>query len=307
MSSFETTEARVIRMLGTRMYRSKDGWPRDMEPVDAYIDELTKDRTKAISSVLRNVDSPHAANRYFAGRLAEFLCNPIEENETKQAESMLRAICGKVAHEGDERVLTQYVSAIGNGTTSFSFVIPRLLELSRSDLFNVRLAATQELNLALLDDVYDEDVVERLIKLSSDEELEIRNWATFALGTSYMSGDDVSHEDPAICEALVKRLKDPYLEARDEAIDGLAARGDERGIAALQKRLRMVTVTNLNVRSAGTYGNPLFYEDLVRVATKYPANEYDHWAQLRCNPDPNIRASAPVLMYLQMQLLGSSE
>jgi len=293
MSSFEAVEARAIRMLGTRMYRSKDGWPRDMKLVDAYIETLASDHVMAVSSVLRNIDSTHATNRYFGGRLADFLCNPIEADKIKQAESMLRAICGRVAHEGDERVLTQYVSAIGNGTTQFSFVIPRLLEVSSSDLFSVRLAATQELDFAQLDDVYDEDVSQRLIKLSSDAESEIRNWATFALGASYMSGDDVSHEDPAICEALVRRLNDACLEARDEAIDGLAARGDERGKPALQKRLRMVTITNLNVRSAGTYADPVFYEDLVLVVTKYPVNEYDKWAQLRCNPDAEIRAATP--------------
>jgi len=289
MSSYEAIAARAIRMLGTRMYRSKDGWPRDMKPVDAYINTLAGDRARAISSVLRNIDSPHVPNRYFGGRLAESLCNPIEESETKQAESILRAICGKVAHEGDERVLTQYVRAIGMGAAYSSFVVPRLLELSRSELFNVRLCATQSLNMAQLDDTYGAVVIERLIRLSSDAEAEIRNWATFALAT----GDDLDHESLSIRAALVQRLQDPDMEVRDEAIDGLANRGDERGIIPLLKRLRMVSVTNLNVRSAGTYGDPLFYEDLVRVAATYPANEYDHWAQLRCNLDPAIRAATP--------------
>lgn len=291
MSSFEAVEARVIKMLHTRMYRSKDGWPRDMKPVDDYMSKLAADRAAAVSSVLRNIDDAHVANRYFGGRLAEFLCNPIEADQTKQAESILRAICGKVGHESDERVLAQYVCAIGNGVGDFSFVIPRILELSKSRLFNVRLCTARELYFAMVDDKYGVAATERLIGLSSDEEPEIRNWATFALGASY--DEDERQEDAAIAEALVERLKDPYLEARDEAIDGLAVRGDKRGIAALQKRLRMVTVTNLNVRSAGTYADPVFYDDLVRAAEAYTPNEYDAWAQRRCNPDPAIRAATP--------------
>ena len=70
-----------------------------------------------------------------------------------------------------------------------------------------------------------------LIELMEDEADEVRNWATFGLG----SLSDVN--SPEVREALLKRLDDPFGEARDEAIWGLARRKETVALRMLLERL----------------------------------------------------------------------
>lgn len=63
-----------------------------------------------------------------------------------------------------------------------------------------------------------------LIELSADRDPEIRDWATFALGALSLQ------DSPALRDALVARLDDPDVDARIEAVHGLAVRGDTRAV-----------------------------------------------------------------------------
>ena len=69
--------------------------------------------------------------------------------------------------------------------------------------------------------------VETLIKLSSDADADVRDWATFGLGTL------IERDTPQVREALAARLTDADPDTRDEAIVGLATRGDTRAIEPL--------------------------------------------------------------------------
>ena len=61
-----------------------------------------------------------------------------------------------------------------------------------------------------------------LIALSADDDLDVRDWATFALGT-------LSEDDGApLRDALAARLDDEDEDVRLEAVHGLALRGDAR-------------------------------------------------------------------------------
>ncbi len=71
--------------------------------------------------------------------------------------------------------------------------------------------------------------IESLIVLTKDPEAHVRDWATFALGTQ------VEVDTPELREALVDRLADEDEDTRDEAIVGLARRGDRRMIPALPR------------------------------------------------------------------------
>ncbi len=75
------------------------------------------------------------------------------------------------------------------------------------------------------------DAIATLIELMDDAEDNVRDWATFELGTQ------CEVDTPAIRDALRKRLTDSYEEARSEAIWGLARRKDEQGLGLLLKRL----------------------------------------------------------------------
>ncbi|WP_194925021.1 HEAT repeat domain-containing protein [Catenulispora pinisilvae] len=75
------------------------------------------------------------------------------------------------------------------------------------------------------------DVTDALITLTRDPDPEVRDWATFGLGTQL-------HADgPEVRDALAARLADDYDDAAEEAMMGLARRGDPRARAALLDRL----------------------------------------------------------------------
>lgn len=77
----------------------------------------------------------------------------------------------------------------------------------------------------------DERAVAALIALSADADADVRDWATFALGTQ------VSLDTPAIREALAARLDDPHGDTQEEGMYGLALRLDPRAIPVLLELL----------------------------------------------------------------------
>ncbi|GAB4479393.1 MAG: hypothetical protein Kow00124_24970 [Anaerolineae bacterium] len=78
---------------------------------------------------------------------------------------------------------------------------------------------------------HNDQAVAALIALSEDEDAEVRNWATFGLGTQ------IEADSPAIRAALLARLEDADEEIRLEALAGLAARRDARALDALVEAL----------------------------------------------------------------------
>jgi len=75
------------------------------------------------------------------------------------------------------------------------------------------------------------DAIAVLIELMDDPNDNVRDWATFALGTQ------CSVDSAAIRDALRMRLTDLHQEARDEAVWGLAKRKDAQGLRMLIDRL----------------------------------------------------------------------
>lgn len=75
------------------------------------------------------------------------------------------------------------------------------------------------------------EAVEALIELSTDPDEDVRDWATFGLGSQ------MDLDTPRIREALCARLDDPDPITRAEAFVGLARRKDERVIAPLIEAL----------------------------------------------------------------------
>jgi HEAT repeat protein len=93
--------------------------------------------------------------------------------------------------------------------------IPALLALQNHADVRVRLGVVHGLSahctLAAIDG---------LIALSSDSDEEVRDWSTFGLAQL------IDADTPAVRAALHARLNDPCINARNEAIEGLATRGD---------------------------------------------------------------------------------
>jgi HEAT repeat protein len=89
-----------------------------------------------------------------------------------------------------------------------------------------------------------------LIGLSSDIDPEVRDWATFGLGT--LSDAD----GPDVRAALLARAEDAHHEARAEALFGLAVRHDPRAVPHLIRALRSPLVGGLEVDAAAAAADP---------------------------------------------------
>jgi HEAT repeats len=73
----------------------------------------------------------------------------------------------------------------------------------------------------------DERAIKALIQLSRDADHDVRNWATFGLGSLTKTDSE------EIREALVERLGETDDEIRGEALVGLVERGDHRAVEPL--------------------------------------------------------------------------
>jgi methionyl-tRNA formyltransferase len=95
-----------------------------------------------------------------------------------------------------------------------------------------------------------EQVVAALIELSADPDAAIRDWATFALGAL------AEHDSAELRDALVARLDDADADARIEAMQGLAVRGDTRAVEPA-----------LALLATGERGSSLWTRHALREAT----------------------------------------
>lgn len=128
---------------------------------------------------------------------------------TDQSVPILRALL----RDADEDVLTSSIHALahhGIGTST------DLYDLARHPSANVRYAVAH----ALGSDDAGEDELKLMIDLTRDSAVNVRDWATFALGSQCDS------DTPAIRAALRQRLDDEDGEVRGEAMMGLARRND---------------------------------------------------------------------------------
>ena len=92
--------------------------------------------------------------------------------------------------------------------------------------------------------------IDTLIALSDDDASEVRDWATFGLGSQ------IDTDTPEILDALLARVEDPDPDTRAEAIAGLVTRHDSRAVDALIGALSSHTVGSLEVEAARDLGTP---------------------------------------------------
>ncbi|HEY2794879.1 MAG TPA: hypothetical protein VGJ28_21145, partial [Micromonosporaceae bacterium] len=114
-----------------------------------------------------------------------------------------------------------------------------------------------------------------MIALTNDVDDEVRNWATFGLGTLLMvDGTDVR-------TALWNRCFDSYEEARAEGVRGLARRRDPVVLPMLAQMLAAVEVDDATIQAAAFLADPSLLGGLMM------RNPNDPWvveAQNACDP-----------------------
>jgi HEAT repeat protein len=107
------------------------------------------------------------------------------------------------------------------------------------------------------------EAIAGLIELTNDPVCQVRDWATFGLGTL------VDVDTPDVRKALWERLSDHDDDTRCEALVGLARRNDRRVIPALSSELRSGFVEALAVEAAEHIGDPQLLADLIALRERW--------------------------------------
>jgi len=167
-------------------------------------------------------------------------------------EECLRLLLEMLEDEPDHQVLPAILIGLSHLHRSET-VVPALRFRQHADA-DVRLAVVD----ALMGQE-DPSALNGLIGLMRDDDADVRDWATFSLGTQ------VEVDTPGIRDALAERLHDPDDVTRDEALVGLARRRDWRVIPALRAALASDSVSDLQIEAAALVGDPELYPQLVAL------------------------------------------
>jgi HEAT repeat protein len=152
------------------------------------------------------------------GKSSENAENPFVDESFKALTSMLDS-------ETDPGPLSSVIGALGHLENPSA--IPLILPFSYHPDSDVRF----DLAFALGCFADDERSVSTLLKLMSDKDSEVRDWATFGLGVLG------SFDSPKIREALLQNLTDEDEDVREEAMVALALRKDLRSLPAVMSEL----------------------------------------------------------------------
>lgn len=185
-------------------------------------------------------------------------------------------LIGLLADKVDDVVAA---AAFSLGHRNDSKAIPFLVPLALHANALVRNGVA--LGLAGFEDKAATDV---LVALCADDDFEVRNWATFGLG-SMCAADSVE-----IREALWTALEDGDAELRGEAFLGLAKRRDHGIEPLLKEELAGEFHGNWAVEAAGILADPVYYPLLQDLRKRIAGVEDDHFL---ADVDAAIKACKP--------------
>jgi HEAT repeat protein len=210
---------------------------RDVEPLGLLYEARHHGR-EALDRGLALLRRSDAVERAVGCDLLAELCSPDDHGWGPEVAVALVAMAQA---EDDPDVLRPLVRAIGRAGHPSG--LPLLDRLSSHPDPDIRCHVATAVYFC--DDNGDAENVQRiLIGLMSDEDDDVRDWATFGLGTqTHLDGADVR-------DALLRSTGDPDEETRDEAILGIARRRDHRALDVVAGRLGEGDVSNIAVEAA---------------------------------------------------------
>lgn len=197
-------------------------------------------------------------------------------------EGAVATLMGMLAREREPEVLSAVATALGHRHEPRA--IEPLAQLKNHPAEDVRFGIVMGLM------GHEEKLaVQTLIELSGDADADVRDWATFALGSQ------IELDTPAIREALAARLTDADGDTRGEAMVGLARRHDARMVAPLLADLEDGYTGSLLIEAATEIADPCLYPALIALQETWEG-EKDNWLYLKlveaiekCRPtDHNI-------------------
>lgn len=168
-------------------------------------------------------------------------------SEPRTHEAVLHALLEALALENSPSPLASIVAAIGH--VGDAGALGLIFPLSMHPSAEVRLAVAFAVATISPQPLVPE-ARGALIRLSQDDDPEVRDWATFGLGT--LSDAD----GPDVRAALLARAEDSYRETRAEALFGLAVRRDPRAVPHLIRALESPHVGGLEVDAAAAAADP---------------------------------------------------
>jgi hypothetical protein len=160
-------------------------------------------------------------------------------------EEVLTLLEEMLSREENPDVLNSILIAIGHTQNSTDGrLINKIIRFRRHKSAKVRFAVV----FALLRHT-DQRSIATLIELTHDKDSEVRDWATFGLGTQ------IDTDSLRIRRALWERVTDKHWDTKCEAIAGLAIRKDEKIKEVLIRELKKEAPTSLIFKAAADYGD----------------------------------------------------
>jgi HEAT repeat protein len=230
------------------------------EVVYAKLESLTPTEMLYVASILRR--APEAlVRRAVADRLGG-LGLPQEYAFVDESIDLLLQM---LSDESVTEVTAEIVHSLGCRMSRRA--TPALCISASAAECEVRKAVAQVISFTIDDDNCDE-VVAALITLSEDEDDEVREWATLALGSQLFYEDDCSViVSKKIRSALIERSSDTNADVRGEALVGLALRADPEVGRLLDTELSGFSVSESSVKAAKILGARPLCTRLVALRT----------------------------------------
>jgi len=176
-------------------------------------------------------------------------------------------------------VVASAISAMGHlgRPEALPFVVAHAEHADPDVRFSVAWALPSIAGVKWLDPMH--PAVTTLMQLTTDVDADVRDWATFGLGSQ------VVVDGAAVRRCLLARVDDPDEDTRAEAIAGLARRHAPETARVLRDALGGDTVSPLTVESACSLGDPSLAEPLAQLATWWDVDvDLLEDARRRCAP-----------------------
>lgn len=185
--------------------------------------------------------------------------------------------------DADERVIWSAAGALGHRRS------PRAIEPALALVDH----ANEEIRFGIvgaLSNHEDRRATDALIKLSRDADYDVRNWATFGLGSMCEA------DYPELREALRERLDEEDAEIRSEAMEGLACRKDAGVLPVIIAALESDDVIAGYLSAAKEAADPALLPALMKLQADVPPDEENYWVGMLYDAiaacDPSKRSNS---------------
>lgn len=267
----------------------------DLDPIWPLLGQAAAVPDHALHRAAELGRSSEPVERAVAGLLVGSVSNGRDDGSWR---NVALDICDSMLQsETDADVVWAVAHALGyhTGARAAQLLVP----LATHDDSDVRFKVAMGLPSTFDEDEPDGAIVDALIMLSADDDEDVRDWATFGLGTALASVDT-----EAMRAALWARVGDEHADTRNEALAGLAFRYDSAVVPHLVAELEGEDPDANAVQAASILADPRALPALRRLAAGEGGQDPDLQRAIeRCEPalDAERRAAEQALLQRLLQ------